>query len=54
MITFYNVVHVLLYLVSAYTFVNYDSVCVLCVHTSAFHLTIHPGPGSICLSDHLM
>lgn len=30
-------------------------VCVsLCVHASVFHLTIHPGPGSICLSDHLM
>lgn len=26
----------------------------LCVHASVFHLTIHPGPGSICLSDHLM
>lgn len=24
------------------------------VHMSAFHLTLHGGPGSICLSDHLM
>lgn len=32
-------------------------VCVdvfVCVHASVFHLTIHPGLGSICLSDHLM
>lgn len=32
--------------------------CCLCVrvrvHASVFHLTIHSGPGSICLSDHLM
>lgn len=26
----------------------------VCVHMNVFHLTIHPGSGSICLSDHLM
>lgn len=36
-------------------FVDCAIVCVsLCVHASVFHLTIHPGPRSICLSDHLM
>lgn len=36
-------------------FVDCAIVCVpLYVHASVFHLTIHPGPRSICLSDHLM